>query len=108
MGLSTCLDDFGTGYSSLAYLLHLPIHVVKIDLSFLRNIPGDTKAESVVKMIRQLGESLGLCVIAEGVEQEPQAAFLREIGCELAQGYYFGRPVPASEAGKFLEQGVLR
>lgn len=107
MGLSTCLDDFGKGYSAMGYLLHLPIHVLKIDLSFLRNVPGDTRAENVVRVMTQLGQGLQLCVIAEGVEHESQAEFLRTIGCELAQGYYYGRPMPPEEAGKILVQGML-
>ncbi|WP_370627544.1 EAL domain-containing protein [Rhodoferax sp. PAMC 29310] len=94
-GVSLSLDDFGTGYPSLAYLKLLPLDQIKIDQSFVRNVLTDASDAAIARTILALGRSLGLQVIAEGVETLEQRNFLAGIGCQAYQGYYFGRPVAA-------------
>lgn len=96
-GVSIAMDDFGTGYSSLSGLRDLPINVVKIDQSFIRNLNVNEEATFMVQAILQLAKGLKLTTVAEGVETEEQLEFLRENGCDIAQGYLIGRPVPADE-----------
>ena len=96
-GVKVAIDDFGTGYSSLAYLRNLPIHVLKIDRTFIRNIASSRADYEIVSSIVGLGRALGLIVTAEGVETEQQEASLRVIGCHEAQGYFFGRPSTIDE-----------
>jgi EAL domain-containing protein (putative c-di-GMP-specific phosphodiesterase class I) len=93
IGISWSLDDFGTGYSSLSSLKHLPFDQVKIDRSFIQDLP-DRRSRAIIDTILRLGDSLGLTVIAEGVETEAQHDALRAAGCSCFQGYLFGRPVP--------------
>jgi diguanylate cyclase (GGDEF)-like protein/PAS domain S-box-containing protein len=96
MGVTLALDDFGTGYSSLTLLQDLPVHVVKIDRSFVAPLLVDRKARAVVKAVLGLCADLGLDTVAEGVEEADQAEVLAEMGCVHAQGYFFGRPAALS------------
>ena len=100
LGTSIFLDDFGTGYSSLAYLKKFPIDGLKIDRSFIRDLPGDPDDEAITHAILALSQALRLRVVAEGVENEAQLEFLRRAGCSVVQGFYFSRPLVFD---KFLE-----
>jgi diguanylate cyclase (GGDEF)-like protein/PAS domain S-box-containing protein len=101
LGIHFSMDDFGTGYSSLAYLKRLPIHELKIDKSFVRDIPGDANDAALVETIMSVARHLGLKVVAEGVETQAQAEFLNRCGDVIHQGYLFGRPTPVET---WLEQ----
>jgi EAL domain-containing protein (putative c-di-GMP-specific phosphodiesterase class I) len=101
MGVTLALDDFGTGYSSLTYVRRFPIDTLKIDRSFIDGIVGSSEDEAIVTAVLSMGRALGVHVVAEGVETEEQADRLRVLGCKLAQGYLFSRPV-APEAVRAL------
>lgn len=97
IGVKLAIDDFGTGYSSLAYLKRFPVDKLKVDQSFVRDIPHDAKGMQICEVVVNLGKTLGLEVLAEGVETEAQLAYLRGLGCDYVQGYLLGRPMPAAE-----------
>ncbi len=101
-GVKVSLDDFGTGNSSFAYLTRLPLDQIKIDRSFIVNVTDSSRDAMTAKAIVSLGRELGIEVIAEGVETSAQAAFLRDIGCDLCQGYHFARPAPLAEVERRL------
>lgn len=96
-GFSVSIDDFGTGYSSLAYLRKFPLDILKIDQSFVADLPSSPDAISLCNAIINLAHSLKLSVIAEGVETKEQLLFLQSQGCEVAQGYFISRPLPERE-----------
>jgi diguanylate cyclase len=100
LGVHLAIDDFGTGYSSLAYLRQMPIDAVKIDKSFVDGVAGGPEDSAVARAIIALAATLHLDTVAEGVEEPEQAAALAELGCHLAQGYHFSRPVPAADMGR--------
>jgi EAL domain-containing protein (putative c-di-GMP-specific phosphodiesterase class I) len=102
MGVRTSVDDFGTGYSSLSYLRRFPLDVLKIDRSFVMDLTDDPRAALVVEALIGLGHSLGMELIAEGVETREQADALLRIGCRTAQGYLYSRPVPGEEITALL------
>jgi diguanylate cyclase (GGDEF)-like protein/PAS domain S-box-containing protein len=102
LGVRMALDDFGTGYSSLSYLRRFPMDTLKIDQSFTREIAGDRNSAAISEGILTLGRSMGLCVIAEGVETEDQLAVLQSIGCHVGQGNLFSRPLAAEEFAGLL------
>jgi diguanylate cyclase (GGDEF)-like protein/PAS domain S-box-containing protein len=105
-GAIVAIDDFGTGYSSLSYLKRFPIDTLKIDRSFIKDLPLDAEDAAITRAIVVMAHSLGLKVVAEGVESVGQAEFLRALGCDEAQGYYFCKPVPAHELARLVLEGA--
>ncbi|GAB1263801.1 EAL domain-containing protein [Aurantivibrio infirmus] len=106
MGLTLAIDDFGTGYSSLSYLKRFPIHKLKIDRSFIHDIHIDQNDASIAKSIIGLAHNMMLNVVAEGVENEQQASWLRKRGCDHAQGFLYAQPVPAEKLDRFFNAGT--
>ncbi|MFO1167422.1 MAG: EAL domain-containing protein [Rhodoblastus sp.] len=108
LGISIAIDDFGTGYSSLSYIKKLPVQRIKIDQTFVRNMTQDPNDSAIVRAIITLGRSLGLEVVAEGVETAKHLQGLREVGCEIVQGFLLGRPAPFADISElFLRSGAL-
>jgi diguanylate cyclase (GGDEF)-like protein len=105
LGIQLSIDDFGTGFSSLAYLRRFPLDKLKIDQSFVRNLSTDEHDATIAHTVILLGQSLKLTVIAEGVETREQIDILRRLGCQEMQGYYFSRPVPATDINVILREG---
>ncbi|HMH17461.1 MAG TPA: EAL domain-containing protein [Burkholderiales bacterium] len=107
MGIRLAIDDFGTGYSSLSTLKRFPINTIKVDRSFIRDLPGGVDDHAITDAIIAMGRTLGMTVIAEGVETKEQADYLREQSCDEFQGFYFKKPMPANELVKLLQAPVF-
>lgn len=107
-GFSLSIDDFGTGYSSLAYLKRFPVDSVKVDRSFIKDIPEDPNDTAIAHTIVAMAHTLGLKVIAEGVDSATQLQTLQNFDCDEYQGYYFSKAIPAKDFLALLQQQVLR
>jgi len=105
-GIKLAIDDFGTGYSCLSYLRDIPGDYLKVDRSFVMELPGHNKAEAVIQAIVSLGKSLDYRIIAEGIESEAQAGFLKGIGCDIAQGFLFARPLEAQALQQWVANNL--
>jgi EAL domain-containing protein (putative c-di-GMP-specific phosphodiesterase class I) len=101
-GIRLAIDDFGTGYSSMSLMKQFPIDTIKIDRSFVRDLPHDSEDQAIAQAIISMGKALGMTIIAEGVETLEQEAFLRDHDCDEMQGYLFSKPLPAKELGHLL------
>ncbi|WP_459776025.1 putative bifunctional diguanylate cyclase/phosphodiesterase [Aquifex pyrophilus] len=106
LGIRIYIDDFGTKYASLSYLKRIPAYALKIDISFIRNLPKDEDDLKMVKAIILLAKTFNLKTVAEGIETKEQLEVLRELGCDYGQGYYFSKPVPEEEFIKLLEKNL--
>jgi len=102
LGVKLAIDDFGTGYSSLSYLRQMPVDILKVDQSFVRDLPSDSDACVIAEAVIGLGRSMRMESLAEGIETEEQLAFLKASGCQTGQGYYFSKPMCATKAEEFL------
>jgi diguanylate cyclase (GGDEF)-like protein len=107
MGIYITMDDFGTGYSSLSAIKHFPLHTLKIDQSFVRDLLSDRSDVAIAKAVIALGKGLGLDILAEGVETAEQLSFLRSIDCDTAQGYFFSKPLPATQMSQLLTEHLV-
>jgi EAL domain-containing protein (putative c-di-GMP-specific phosphodiesterase class I) len=106
-GIRLAIDDFGTGYSSMSLMKQFPIDTIKIDRSFVRDLPRDSEDQAIAQAIISMGKALGMTVVAEGVETAEQHAFLRSHDCGEMQGYLFSRPLPAGELATLLRSTPL-
>lgn len=102
LGLQVAIDDFGTGYSTFSYIKELPVDIVKIDRSFILDLDMNKESQAIVEAIITLASTIGLQVVAEGIETEEQGLLLKELGCHEGQGYYYSRPIPSTECVAFL------
>jgi len=102
-GVRFCIDDFGVGYSALNYLKKLPVRVLKVDKSFISGMTSDPDYKTIINAVINLAHSLNLTVVAEGVENESQLAFLQMVSCDEAQGYHFSKPLPPEEFARYLK-----
>jgi EAL domain-containing protein (putative c-di-GMP-specific phosphodiesterase class I) len=103
LGVRLSVDDYGAGQASLAYVKTLPIHELKIDRMFVRSLASSPKDAAIVQSTVALGHALGLAVVAEGVETEADLAWLRQTGCDIAQGYWLAKPMPVEEFEHWLD-----
>jgi EAL domain-containing protein (putative c-di-GMP-specific phosphodiesterase class I) len=101
-GIRLAIDDFGTGYSSMSLMKQFPIDTIKIDRSFVRDLPVDTEDQAIAQAIISMGKALGMTVIAEGVETVEQETFLRNHACDEMQGFLFSKPLPAKQMADLL------
>ena len=101
-GIRLAIDDFGTGYSSMSLMKHFPIDTIKIDRSFIRDLPVDSEDQAIAQAIISMGKALGMTVVAEGVETPEQQAFLRSHACDEMQGFLFSKPLPARDMAYLL------
>jgi EAL domain-containing protein (putative c-di-GMP-specific phosphodiesterase class I) len=101
-GIRLAIDDFGTGYSSMSLMKQFPIDTIKIDRSFVRDLPQDTEDCAIAEAIIGMGKALGMTIVAEGVETEDQQTFLRDHACDEMQGYLFSKPLPAQQMADLL------
>ena len=104
LGVSIAMDDFGTGYSSLSFIRDFPIRTLKIDTTFVKDLPHCSRAVAIAKTVLSLGHGLNLEVVAEGVETEEQLDFLRDAGCDIVQGYLINRPLSGEDYPRFVQQ----
>jgi EAL domain-containing protein (putative c-di-GMP-specific phosphodiesterase class I) len=107
LGVQIAVDDYGTGYSSLSHLRRLPLHALKIDVSFVRSMLENAQDRVIVESTVGLAHNLGLSVVAEGIEDEPTLAALRAMGCDEGQGYHIAAPMEAAEAARWMEASPL-
>jgi EAL domain-containing protein (putative c-di-GMP-specific phosphodiesterase class I) len=106
LGLRVAMDDFGTGYSSLGYLRSFPFDKIKIDRSFVSDLPDEVQSTAIIRAVMALGRNLGITTLAEGVETARQLAALRAEGCDMVQGYFFGKPMAAGDVERVLLHGL--
>jgi EAL domain-containing protein (putative c-di-GMP-specific phosphodiesterase class I)/ActR/RegA family two-component response regulator len=106
LGVGLSMDDFGTGYSSLSYLKYFPFNELKIDCSFVSEITTESKNAAITASIIKLSRQLGMTTVAEGVETEEQLVLLEQLDCDIAQGYYFGKPMPSASFRKYIEDSL--
>ena len=104
LGITVSIDDFGTGYSTFSYIQELPADILKIDMSFVREIHTNEDSRAIVGAIVTLADIVGLNVIAEGVEHSEQIAILRELGCREGQGYYYSKPTSPKDCESFMKK----
>jgi EAL domain-containing protein (putative c-di-GMP-specific phosphodiesterase class I) len=106
-GIRLAIDDFGTGYSSMSLMKQFPIDTIKIDRSFVRDLPKDSEDQAIAQAIISMGKALGMTVVAEGVESAEQEMFLRSHGCDEMQGFLFSKPLPAEQLADLLRSTPL-
>lgn len=107
MGINTAIDDFGTGYSSMAYIKRFKSHTLKIDKSFIDDLPGDQGDQAIIQAIITMSHALGMKVVAEGVETNAQVEYLKAVGCDYIQGYYYSKPLPLKELISRIDKNYI-